>query len=60
VHFDLACFAALAGRHDDALEHFATAVRLNPRAATWAQDDEDLDPIREDPRFAAILGSPGS
>ena len=55
VHYNLACWAARAGRHDDALEHFRRGVTREPRAVEWAADDSDLDPIRDDPRFAAAL-----
>jgi tetratricopeptide (TPR) repeat protein len=49
--YNLACLEALAGRPDDALEHLRRAVELRPEAAAWAQDDDDLAAIRDDPRF---------
>jgi hypothetical protein len=49
--YHLACFAALDGDREAALEHLARAVALDPQAATWAADDADLDLIRDDPRF---------
>ncbi|MEA2124459.1 MAG: hypothetical protein QOI80_1241 [Solirubrobacteraceae bacterium] len=48
LHYDLACFAALGGHRERALEHWRTSVSLNPRARKWAEDDADLDPIRDD------------
>jgi tetratricopeptide (TPR) repeat protein len=51
LHYQLACFHALAGRRDEALEHLAIAVANDERAAVWAQDDADLDSIRADPAF---------
>ena len=55
THFNLACFAAQAGRTDDALDHLRRAVAGDERTAEWALDDADLDPIRDDPRFAEAL-----
>jgi tetratricopeptide (TPR) repeat protein len=49
--FNLACHESLEGRRDDALEHLRRAVELSPRALELAQTDEDLDAIRDDPRF---------
>jgi len=51
VLYNLACFEALAGRVDEALEHLARAVEGDPRAREWAQTDSDFDSIRADPRF---------
>ena len=51
VLYNLACFEALAGRADDALEHLARAVEGDPRTGEWAQTDSDFDSIRADPRF---------
>jgi len=51
LHYQLACFHALAGRPEQALEHLAIAVANDPRAAGWAQDDADFDSIRADPAF---------
>jgi len=57
THYNLACFAARAGRPEDALEHLRRAIVGDARTAEWATDDADLDPIRDDPRFAAALRS---
>jgi hypothetical protein len=51
VLYNLACFEALAGRTDDALEHLAEAVEADPRTRAWAQNDSDFDSVRADPRF---------
>jgi tetratricopeptide repeat protein len=53
VLYNLACFEALAGRTDDALEHLAEAVEADPRTREWAQNDSDFDALRADPRFPA-------
>jgi tetratricopeptide (TPR) repeat protein len=47
VLYNLACFEALAGRDDDAMEHLNRAVELRPEAAAWAQADDDLASLRD-------------
>ena len=50
--YNLACYEARAGRHDEALEHLRQALELDPdKVRKWAHDDADLDPIRELPGF---------
>lgn len=51
LRYQLACYEALAGRPERALDHFVIAARANPDVIEWAADDADLDSIREDPRF---------
>lgn len=48
-HYQLACFEALAGRRDRALEHLAIAYAGNPETREWAAEDEDLVDVRDDP-----------
>jgi mannose-6-phosphate isomerase-like protein (cupin superfamily) len=49
--YNLACFEALAGLADDAIGHLARAAELEPKTAAWAEDDRDLDSLRERPGF---------
>ncbi|MEA2295800.1 MAG: hypothetical protein QOE86_3439, partial [Solirubrobacteraceae bacterium] len=51
MHYNLACYAAMAGRREAALEHLRRAVEGNPAVLEWAAGDADLDPIRDDPAF---------
>ena len=51
LHYQLACFLSLAGRHQEALVHLRTAVANEPRAWGWLADDADLDPLRDLPGF---------
>lgn len=51
LHYQLACYQALGGHADEALEHMRTAAGANPDVIEWAADDADLDSIRDDPRF---------
>lgn len=54
AHFNAACFAARAGRTDDAIGHLERSVELDERIKDLIRTDEDLDSIREDPRFAVL------
>ncbi len=51
VVYNLACAEARAGKLDASLEHLARAVELEPHFAELAQDDTDLDAVRDDDRF---------
>lgn len=54
AHFNVGCFAARAGKPDDAIEHLRRAVEINERIKELIATDEDLDSIREDERFAEL------
>ena len=47
VVYSTACWLALAGRDDEAVEAFRHSVELDPRAREWAVDDEDLVSVRD-------------
>ena len=51
VHYNLACAKARAGRADEAIADLRRAVELQPSFARYAQDDDDLASIRDDPGF---------
>jgi quercetin dioxygenase-like cupin family protein len=54
VLYNAACFEALAGRRELALQHIQRAAALDPGNVTkWASGDPDLDAIRDDPDFPA-------
>ena len=54
AHFNAGCFAARAGHADDAIEHLKQSVEINDRIKELMATDEDLDSIREDPRFIEL------
>lgn len=54
AHFNAGCFAAKAGHTDQAIGHLRRAVEINGRIRELIAGDEDLDSIREDPRFAEL------
>ena len=53
--YNLACFEALAGRREQAVEHVVLAIDAAPRFAKWAKDDADFESIRDDPQFTAAV-----
>jgi tetratricopeptide (TPR) repeat protein len=54
AHFNAACFAARAGRTDDAIEHLRRAIEINARVKELMATDEDLDSVRTDQRFVKL------
>lgn len=54
AHFNAGCFAARAGRADEAIEHLRHALEINPRVKELMATDEDLDSVRDDRRFAEL------
>jgi tetratricopeptide (TPR) repeat protein len=51
ILYDLACVEALAGESDKALELLNEAIAKNESFRAYAQKDDDLASIRDDPRF---------
>jgi tetratricopeptide (TPR) repeat protein len=54
ARFNAGCFAARAGLTDEAIEHLGRAIEINERIKELVTTDEDLDSIRDDPRFAEL------
>jgi tetratricopeptide (TPR) repeat protein len=55
LFYNLACAEAQLGETDAALEHLGAALRESPSLADDAWEDAELEPIRDDPRFAEIV-----
>jgi Flp pilus assembly protein TadD len=55
AQYNLACSLALTARNDDALDALRKAIELGYRDFRFMREDSDLDSIRKDPRFRAIL-----
>lgn len=53
--YDLACYQSLLEDRDTALATLDLAVRSGWRNAGWASHDEDLENIRDDPRFKELI-----
>jgi len=54
AHFNVGCFAARSGHADQAIEALKRAIEINDRIKELIATDEDLDSIREDPRFKEL------
>jgi mannose-6-phosphate isomerase-like protein (cupin superfamily) len=54
--YNLACCEALLGRKEDAIGHLRTAFEKRPGLRDLAKEDTDLDPLREEPAFVALVG----
>jgi tetratricopeptide (TPR) repeat protein len=53
LRYQLACFEALSGRREAAIEHLKIAYANNPETRQWAAGDEDLESVRDDPALRA-------
>jgi hypothetical protein len=58
--YNLACYEALGGRADDAIEHLRRSIEVDERFRRYAKDDEDFASLRDDPRFSELLGRPSA
>jgi tetratricopeptide (TPR) repeat protein len=55
LFFNLACCESLSGRRTDALDHLGRAIALSEEFRGSANEDADLDPIRDDPTFKQLI-----
>jgi hypothetical protein len=53
--YNLACSESLAGRNADAIEHLRMAIEASDGVRSYLAGDSDLDPLREEPEFQALL-----
>jgi tetratricopeptide (TPR) repeat protein len=53
--YNLACCESLAGRKADAIEHLRLALETSDSLRSYLAKDSDLDPLREEPEFQALL-----
>lgn len=55
AHYNLACSFALLKRTDLAIKTLRRAIELGYRDFRYMREDHDLDSVRHDPRFRALL-----
>ena len=49
LRYQLACYEALGGNREAAVEHLKVAYAQNPDTREWAAGDDDLASVRDDP-----------
>jgi hypothetical protein len=57
VVYNVACCESLAGCADAAIEHLRIALTQSEQLRDLATTDTDLDPIRDEPEFKALVGT---
>ena len=55
VRYNVACLYALEGEKDRAFECLEKAVRAGFGNRAWIEKDPDLESLRDDPRFTALM-----
>jgi tetratricopeptide (TPR) repeat protein len=56
TEYNRACFEAICGNTDQAIEFLKQALDKRQTSPEWVRGDPDLDFIRDDPRFRALVG----
>jgi non-specific serine/threonine protein kinase len=57
IQYNAACVYVSLGRHDEAIRCLGASAGHGGLSPGWIANDPDLDPLREDPRFQAIVRS---
>jgi tetratricopeptide (TPR) repeat protein len=55
VLYNVACVQALAGRAEEAMASIEQSVRTGLNQLDWLKNDSNLDLLRSDPRFQALV-----
>jgi hypothetical protein len=55
AYYDLACFYSQMKMPDPALSNLEKAFHFNPALVPYSTNDTDLDPLRNDSRFKALV-----
>ena len=53
--YNLACFLALNGQTDKAIDQLLLVLPARPDLLEWSKQDSDLDSIRQDARYLALI-----
>jgi len=56
--YNLSCYHSLAGDVPAAIEYLTKAISSDDRFRSLTSCESDFDPIRNDPRFVAVIGQP--
>ena len=55
VLYNLACYYSLSGEKETAIDCLEKAAAVGRVTREWIEHDSDLDPLREEPRYLALL-----
>ncbi len=55
ILYNVACIQALAGRVEEAIDTLERAVRSGLNQKGWLEHDSNLDPLRGNPRYHALI-----
>jgi Tfp pilus assembly protein PilF len=55
AHYGMALLSSMTGQAEEALEHLAHAIEINPAARIQARSDPDFVDMADDPRFTELL-----
>jgi adenylate cyclase len=55
ILYNVACNFATLGEHEKALDYLERAIEKGTVSASWMQNDEDLESIRDNKRYTALL-----
>jgi cupin domain len=56
LFYNVACCESLAGRTAEAVDDLRRAIDRSERFRSYAKDDSDFDPIRDEPAFEKLIG----
>jgi hypothetical protein len=54
VHYNLACYYALAGAAGQAIEALRDALKLHPDLSGWSREDTDLNSLHGNPDYEQL------
>jgi tetratricopeptide (TPR) repeat protein len=57
VRYNLACYLALAGEKDKAIQLLSEALRLHPGLTVWSRQDTDLASLHGLPEYERLYAS---
>jgi tetratricopeptide (TPR) repeat protein len=55
AHYGMALLSSMTGQAEEALDHLARAIEINPAARIQARSDSDFVDMADDPRFTELL-----
>ena len=55
AHYNLACFYSLNGEKSKALSSLEIAFREKSDLIEWSKKDTDIDPLRDEPKYQALI-----